>query len=366
MPPGGVAAAVKNAQRVVVTVNGGGTAATGGGGTKQISLSAGGTSRTIIASTSVQGAPNLIAARSLCGVAYTLIIDRSGSIGSTDFALVKAAVKSFVTMFVGTPVRLKLVPFDTIASTTGATAPTRTMSYNMANQTEADALLTLVTNMTYPAGYANWDDAMFRTFLNADGTVAQDLPATVVFFTDGVPTNSRLNNASSISAGDPPAPLPGYSTTMDGSYQQQGFYRANLIAAQFRDTTRFIGVGVGPGVTGTQTWTSRVPGYHYNYTQLPPAASALVPHRTRLSLPNHVQPWFPLLEVVGHRLGGRHLWWTQRVHVTECVEALVVHRSVLILQDWFDPVGACVGGTSKYVDRARRRFDKRTSDACAQ
>lgn len=264
--PGGVAAAVKNAQRVVVTVNGGGTAATGGGGTKRISLSAGGTNRTIIASTSVQGAPNLIAARSLCGGAYTLIIDRSGSIGSTDFALVKAAVKSFVTMFVGTPVRLKLVPFDTIASTTGATAPTWTMSYNMANQTEADALLTLVTNMTYPAGYTNWDDAMFRTFLNADGTVAQDLPGTVVFFTDGVPTNSRLNNTSSTSAADPPAPLPGYSTTMDGSYQQQGFYRANLIAAQFRDTTRFIGVGVGPGVTDMQTWTSSVPGYHYNYT----------------------------------------------------------------------------------------------------
>jgi hypothetical protein len=260
------AAATKNAQRVVVTVNGGGTTSNGGGGTKQISLSAGGTNRTLIDSTSVQGAPSLIAARSLCGGAYTLIIDRSGSIGTTDFAKVKAAVVTFVTMFVGTPVRLKLVPFDTLASTMGATSPTWTMSYNMLDQTQADALLTLAQNMTYPAGYTNWEDAMFRTFYNADGTVAQDLPGTVVFFTDGVPTNSRLNNSSSTSPADPPAALPGYSTTMNGNYQQQGFYRANLIAAQFRDTTRFIGVGVGPGITGTETWISGIPGYHYTYT----------------------------------------------------------------------------------------------------
>gem|GEM_PF-1226267 len=260
------AVAVKNAQRVVVTVNGGGKSAGAGGGTNQISLSAGGTNRTLIDSTSMQGAPSLIAARSLCGGSITLIIDRSGSIGSTDFAKIKTAVGQFVTMFVGTPVRLKLVPFDTVASTVGATAPTWTTTYNMLNTTESNALLTEVTNMTYPAGYTNWEDAMFRTFYNADGTVAQDLPGMVVFFTDGVPTNSRLNNSSSSIAAEPPAAQPGYSTTVNGQYQQQGFDRANLIAAAFRDTTRFIGVGVGPGISGNQTWISSIPGYHYDYT----------------------------------------------------------------------------------------------------
>ena len=261
------AVAVKNAQRVVVTVNGGGKSAGAGGGTNQISLSAGGTNRTLIDSTSMQGAPSLIAARSLCGGSITLIIDRSGSIGSTDFAKVKAAVGQFVTMFVGTPVRLKLVPFDTVASTVGATAPTWTTTYNMLNTTESNALLSEVTNMSYPAGYTNWEDAMFRTFYNADGTVAQDLPGMVVFFTDGVPTNSRLNNSSSSIPAEPPAAQPGYSTSVNGQYQQQGFDRANLIAAAFRDTTRFIGVGVGPGISGNQTWISSIPGYHYNYTR---------------------------------------------------------------------------------------------------
>ena len=261
------AVAVKNAQRVVVTVNGGGKSAGAGGGTNQISLSAGGTNRTLIDSTSMQGAPSLIAARSLCGGSITLIVDRSGSIGAADFAKVKTAVGQFVTMFVGTPVRLKLVPFDTIASTVGATAPEWTTTYDMLNTSEANALLSEVTNMTYPAGYTNWEDAMFRTFYNADGTVAQDLPGMVVFFTDGVPTNSRLNSSSSSIPADPPAAQPGYSTTVNGQYQQQGFDRANLIAAAFRDTTRFIGVGVGLGISGNQTWTSSVPGYHYNYTR---------------------------------------------------------------------------------------------------
>ncbi len=261
------AATAKNAQRVVVTVNGGGSNNGNGGGQNQISLSAGGTNRSLIDSTSVQGAPSLVAARSLCGGAITLIVDRSGSIGSTNFQSVRDAVAQFVTLLVGTPTRIKIVPFDTTASTLGATSPTWTVSYNMLDPTDSTNLINQATSMSYPANSTNWEDALYRTFYNENGTVAQDLPGTVVFFTDGVPTVDRLY-ATSVSSSYPvtPAAVPGYPLPGGGNFNQQAYNRANAIATQFRATTKFIGVGVGPSIHDNNTWINSVSGYHYTYT----------------------------------------------------------------------------------------------------
>ena len=47
--------------------------------------------------------------------------------------------------------------------------------------------------MPGPMENTNWEDGLFRTFKNSDGTNYRSLPGLVVFFTDGVPTMSRLN-----------------------------------------------------------------------------------------------------------------------------------------------------------------------------
>ncbi|MCU1396806.1 MAG: hypothetical protein JWM34_5234 [Ilumatobacteraceae bacterium] len=263
----------KNGQRVIVSVNGGGSSAGVGGGTQQISLSASGTDRSTIDPASTQGAPTFVAVRSRCGGALTLVIDESASIAASDFAQVKTAVQTFVSMFAGTPIKMTIIPFDTYASVLGATG--WTTQYNMLNQTDVDALLALVNtglqSFTGPLnvnnrGGTNWEDALYRTFYAADGTVAQNLPGTVVFFTDGVPTFDRLAYKTSTAAATPPAALPGYPTSNGSSFNQQAFYRANLIAAAFRDSTRMIGVGVGTSIDDPQTWIDSVPGYHYSYS----------------------------------------------------------------------------------------------------
>ncbi len=81
---------VKNGRRATVTINGGGDLAGAGGGADQITLSAGGTNReTGLDTTNLSAAPTFAATRSRCGGNFGLIIDTSGSIGSTNMASVR-------------------------------------------------------------------------------------------------------------------------------------------------------------------------------------------------------------------------------------------------------------------------------------
>ena len=162
----------KNAQKVLVTINGGGDAAGAGGGLNQINLSAGGTNRELIDATSLQGAPNLIAARSRCGGHIAVVVDESASISTTDYEQVRAGIRTFVTNFAGTPTKIKIVPFDSLSSTLGSGAGW-SRYFNMLVQADVDELLGLInTGLSSKVGVSgrgstNWEDALFRTFKNA-------------------------------------------------------------------------------------------------------------------------------------------------------------------------------------------------------
>lgn len=259
---------VKNAQRVVVTINGGGDAPGQGGGTNQITLSAGGTDLTTIEATSVAGTPSFTAARSRCGGSIALVIDESTSIGSTAMTQVEDAVVDFVETFAGTPVKLQVISFATTSDSVGTADWSH--YFDMLDDAQVTTLLNAIRPELSSNGYTNWEDALFRTFYNSDGTVQATLPDLVLFFTDGVPTRSRVTQSSSAAPITPPARLVGYPAETTTSYNQESFYRANVIAQEFRSSVRFIGVGVGPDVDpgdpgNVSSWISGVTGWHYVY-----------------------------------------------------------------------------------------------------
>jgi len=256
----------KNSSRVVVTINGGGDAAGAGGGTNQISISAGGTNRTMIDGTSLQGAPTLIAARSRCGGAITLIVDESGSIGGA-LTNVRNAVQGFVDAFAGTPVKLQIVRFATKSGVLGTDAQNPWSRYfDMLVDSDVTTLRGLAGGLT-SSGFTNWEDALQRTFYEQDGRIQAVLPRIVVFFTDGEPTYDRQGATSATSPINPPAAMPGYPVInpADIKYNQMSFHRADAIASTFRDSIRFIGVGVGSGIAQNKPWISSVPGWHYEF-----------------------------------------------------------------------------------------------------
>lgn len=237
---------VKSATRVVVTVNGGGTATGSSGGSSQMSFTAGGTQRNTINADSVTGAPSFTEARSRCGGNYGLIIDTSGSIGGA-MGNVDQGISDFIDAFAGTPIKLQLVPFNTTAWTLGTTAGQWSHYYDMLVPADVTAAKRAVMALR-SGGSTNWEDALFRMFRNADGTVQSTLPDKVIFFTDGVPTVDRTDASSSGAPKSPPGRLTGVQTTGANSYSQEGWYRADYLLDQFRPTVDVIGVGVGAAV----------------------------------------------------------------------------------------------------------------------
>lgn len=252
----------KDANRVIVTINGGGDADGAGGGINQISITAGGTVRREIDANSVQGAPSFVEARSRCGGPMTLIVDESGSIG-TAVSDVRVGVRRFVEALAGTPVQLQIVRFDTYSGVLGSSDWHHYT--DMTDDAAVSSLLAQIDGLD-SGGYTNWEEALFRTFYEADGSTAPTIPETVVFFTDGVPTRDRLvsRTAPGVLPPNPPAPGPGWASSTSGSYSQVAFNRANYIANQFRRSVRFVGVGVGSGIASSSTWVSD-PGAGYTW-----------------------------------------------------------------------------------------------------
>jgi prepilin-type N-terminal cleavage/methylation domain-containing protein len=269
----------KNGQRVVVTINGGGDIAGAGGGTNQISLSAGGTERKQnLATSDPSGVPPFIAARSRCGGNFALIVDTSGSInqgqdrmgssisGTPNWSTVRGSIYKFIEAFEGTPVMLELVKFSTSATVLGAANGDEQKYYDMLDPAQVSALKSLVG---YPntagglqsSGSTNWEDAFYTLFHKLDGTVQPVLPKTVIFFTDGVPTNSRLQNRA---AGSPAptmdvrdVPLPGPNST----WYQVGWNRADRVMRPFdADVESLIGMYVG-SASANSDWQD-TQGYH--------------------------------------------------------------------------------------------------------
>ena len=256
----------KDANRVIVSINGGGDAAGAGGGINQISITAGGTVRTQIAANSVQGAPSFVEARSRCGGPMTVVVDESNSIGSS-ITSVKAGVSKFVEALAGTPVQIQVVGFHTYSHVLGSSDWSH--YFDMTNQADVNTLLAAINTLQgswsgSPNGGTNWEEALFRTFYQADGTTAETIPETVVFFTDGVPTFDRLVHKTTpgIIPAEPPVPGAPWATSTGSSYSQVAFRRADYISNQFRRSVRMIGVGVGSGITQSSSWVSD-PGAGY-------------------------------------------------------------------------------------------------------
>jgi Tfp pilus assembly protein PilV len=274
----------KNGQRVTVTINGGGDSAGSGGGVEVITYSAGGTERSgTLETDSFPAPPTFAATRSRCGGNIGLVVDISGSIGNSNIPSVRNGIINMVNSFAGTPVRLQVVVFAGVALTARPGADGWTRYFDMLNPTDVADLIasmnTITATQTFEGksvtGGTNWEDAMFRMFYNADGTVQSQLPGTLIFFTDGVPTRSRRAVSSS------PAPAPAHpddaylesepvngATSSSYPYIQHGFNRAERIVRQFdADVDRVIGVLVGADANKSNLWKSPGPGYHWENFQ---------------------------------------------------------------------------------------------------
>ena len=254
----------KNGRKVTVTINGGGTAAGGGGGQDVITLSAGGTDRVAnLATSNLIDVPTFAATRSRCGGNFGMVVDTSGSIGSTNMASVRSGITAFVNTFAGTPIKLQIVRFSTNATTLGAGSGW-SRYYDMLVESDVADLKTQVAGLV-SSGYTNYEDALFRMFQNSDGTVQSTLPDTLIFFTDGIPNYTRLNSTTGTAAAvansdDSGLPAPGGSSS---NFNQVAFNRAYRIARQFdADVSRFIGVFVGADTALTSQWLTQGAGYH--------------------------------------------------------------------------------------------------------
>ncbi len=267
----------KDANRVIVSINGGGDADGAGGGINQVSITAGGTVRTSIDANSVQGAPSFTEAFSRCGGPMTLVVDESNSIGSS-IGDVKAGVRRFVEALAGTPVELQVVRFHTYASVLGSSDWHR--YFDMTNEADVNTLLASIDNLqgswsssSARNGGTNWEEAMFRTFFQPDGSTAPTIPETVVFFTDGIPTFDRLDrtdgfgpfrSAPGVLPAQPAPPGAPWPESKGNAFSQVGFNRADYIANKFRRSVRLVGVGVGSGITQSSDWIVD-PGAGYRY-----------------------------------------------------------------------------------------------------
>lgn len=261
----------REGRRVSVTINGGGDIANAGGGSEQITVTAGGTRRDpSLSTTNLSATPTFAATRSRCGGNFGLLVDTSGSIG-TNISYVRSGVTAFINAFAGTPIKLQIVRFSSTSSTLGA--PTWSRYFDMLVDSDVADLKayvnggTLSTGGTATAlassGSTNWEDAIFRMFLNNDGTVQQVLPDTVIMFTDGMPTYNRLNSSSATAPATMVNDDIGLPTANGSSYNQLSWNRANRMLRVYEaDLEKLIGVYVGTDVGGSSTWLEQGPGYH--------------------------------------------------------------------------------------------------------
>ncbi|MCB0999322.1 MAG: VWA domain-containing protein [Acidimicrobiales bacterium] len=251
----------KVARQVVITLDGGGDTDGAGGGLNTLTLTSGGSTRSVIDASSTSGTPTFNQARTRCGGNYGLVLDDSGSIGGAMSTVIDGAI-AFVEAFAGTPVKLQVVRFDSAASVVGESP--RSRYYDMLVERDVDDLRRELKKLK-ANGATNWEDALHRMFYTETGTVQQVLPDTVLFFTDGEPTWSRLDDTSSRSAPTSTPPRQVELATSGSSYDQEAFNRAKYIVDQFRGTVDFIGVGVGPAFGNSNNWLDYGRGWHYDY-----------------------------------------------------------------------------------------------------
>jgi uncharacterized repeat protein (TIGR01451 family) len=176
--------------------------------------------------------PNLPAR---CGIDVQLILDRSGSIGSTSGATqaVRSAAKAFVNALSGTGSQVAVIDFSTTAK----------LQIDYAAVTPewiATTFNPYIDNKRPdgydPSGWTNWEDA-FRVSkqTNANGVVA-DL---VVFITDGDPTARLRSNGQAVTD----------LTEGEALALTKAQTEADFVKAQGQQKSHVFALGVGSAVT---------------------------------------------------------------------------------------------------------------------
>lgn len=253
--PGVAPATAEGAHRVIVSVDGGGDGGGSAGGDAAISLTAGATARQGALDPDSLPPPTIPALKTRCGGNFSLVIDRSGSIGSSNMELVKTGLTELKQAFQGTPVKLQLVAFDSSAYWYSGTAWVNTAPrwFDMLEPSDVTAFQSGVNSLMSTGG-TNYEHGFYRAFRNNDRDVTEQaiVPTTLLFFTDGQPNQSRrAGNAwqeDVATATDPKNWVP----AIDWAYSQQWYEymtqdilnRAQYWPDVYR-SIRMIGVGVG-------------------------------------------------------------------------------------------------------------------------
>jgi hypothetical protein len=149
---------------------------------------------------------------------------------------VRSGVTAFINAFAGTPIKLQIVRFS---STRRRSAPHLELATDMLVDTDVADLKAYVNGGSISTGGSatalsstgstNWEDGIFRMFLNNDGTVQQVLPDTVIMFTDGMPTYNRLNGSSATAPATMLNDDIGLPAAGGSSYNQLSWNRANRL-----------------------------------------------------------------------------------------------------------------------------------------
>ena len=183
-----------------------------------------------------------------CGINVMLILDESGSIGSSGATQdVRNAAKAFIGALSGTGSKVSIIEFSTSAN--------RPVGYTTVTpETIASTFNPYLDNQYNPNGWTNWEDAFRLTKQANDQGPVADL---VVFVTDGDPT--AHNNPS----GGPTTGL----TEGDSVALGRAATEADLVKEQ---GSHVLALGVGSAVTKPQSATrlTAVSGTD----QIPPAS----------------------------------------------------------------------------------------------
>ncbi len=165
---------------------------------------------------------------SQCGLDLALILDSSGSIGSTGIANLKLASDAFVDSLADTGSKISVTSFATGSPGDGGTnlAPVALTSANLT--TIKASYKDLTSN-----GVTNWQDGFLKSQASFSGFAPADAPDLAILITDGNP--NTINN---------PTPPPDYKSSYDAS--PEAVNAAIAVANQMKGAgVHMFGIAVG-------------------------------------------------------------------------------------------------------------------------